>query len=95
MRKGYLVGLGAVLAFGAVTVTDASACSRRVSDCGSSYDGYRYAPVPPAPVYGYGYAPRRIYRWNGYGFGPTRGYYGAAYNRGYQGYTGYGYGYGY
>jgi hypothetical protein len=82
MRKGFLVGAGALLALAAVTATDASACSRRSRACDSYYAPapvYQYAPppaygyAPPAPVYGYApppgaYGPPPVSA--GYGYAP-------------------------
>jgi hypothetical protein len=101
MRKGILVGLGAVLALAATGATEASACSRRVATCG----GYGYAPpvayqfAPPAPIYGYGYGPppAAYYAPPVYGradyYGPVAAPYGYRARRGCN--RGYGYGNGY
>ncbi|MBO0763628.1 MAG: hypothetical protein J2P50_03420 [Hyphomicrobiaceae bacterium] len=111
MRKGFLVGVGAVLTLAGVSATAASACGGHRA-CGSYYGptvGYSYAPVPP-PAYGYlpgsaygygpGYGPPLT---GGYGYAPAGyGFYGDAAYGGYRGwhgcdrgYRGYGYGYGY
>lgn len=57
MTKGFLAGLGAVLAVSAVGAADATACSRS-RDCGRHYAppvAYQYGPPP-----GYGYLPPRV-----------------------------------
>jgi hypothetical protein len=110
MRKGFLVGVGAVLALAGVSATDASACGGRRA-CGSYYAppvAYSYAPAPPAaygylPGPAYGYAPPAAYGppvAGGYGYVPAGdGFYGDAGYGGYRGWRGcdrgYGYGYGY
>jgi hypothetical protein len=97
MRKGILVGLGAVAVWvlAVAGATDASACSRRIAPCG----GYGYAPpvayqyAPPAPVYGYG-PPPAYYAPPVYGrvdyYGPVTAPYGYRPRR----YCNRGYGYG-
>jgi hypothetical protein len=96
MRKGTLVGLGAVSgalwALAVAGATDASACSRRVATCG----GYGYAPPvvyqyapPPAYVYGPPVYGRADY------YGPVAAPYGYRARRGCRGGYGYGYGNGY
>ena len=57
MTKGFLAGLGAVLAVSAVGAVDATACSRS-RDCGRHYAppvDYQYGPPP-----GYRHLPPRV-----------------------------------
>jgi len=103
MHKGLLVGVGATLALAALGSTDASACGRRNSYCGSYAPPAAYGYMPPAPVYGYGYGPPAAYyrppAWGGYGYAPpSYGFYGDAAYGGYRGRgcdREYGYGAGY
>jgi hypothetical protein len=90
MRKGILVGLGAVLALAAAGATDASACSRRVASCGAYAPPvvYQYAP-PPGYVYGPPVYGRADY------YGPVAAPYGYRPRRGCDRGYGYGNGYGY
>lgn len=105
MRKDIMIGLGAVLATFAVSVTEASAsCNwgRRACRAYRPPPVYTYAPPPPA----YGQVPQvKVFvyvppqaPYNGYGpsdvgYYPTAPYYGPPpyYENGYRGYGGYGY----
>jgi hypothetical protein len=89
MRKGVLVGMGAVLALTAIGAEDASACSRRSGGCGAYYAppvDYRYAPQAYGYGYGFGPPPVAVYGWPEarYGYAPGYGY--SSY-----GYSSYGY----
>ncbi len=84
MRTGVLLGVGTALALVVVSVTDASACSRRGRVCGAYAPAPVYQYAPPPPVYrapppaayyappngpvGYGYARPA------YGYGTAAGY---------------------